>query len=69
MIMISSNHCFTATIEGNVIDINHIGELEIHAVDHSLTLSYLQRPGLLVIVLYLALTAKTLDIPASNHAE
>ena len=56
--MISPQHSITATIEGKVIDVTYVGELEIHAVltYHCATYSVLPGPPL-----YLALTAKTLN--------
>ena len=61
--MINAIHSITATIEGIVIDIIYVGELETHTVlmFHGVTDSVW--PGSLFIVLYVALTAKTLDTP------
>ena len=61
--MISAKHCITGTIEGNGIDIIYIGELEIHTVLMYHCATYSVSSGSLLIVLYLALTAKSLDTP------
>ena len=57
--MINAIHSITATIEGII----YVGELETHTVlmFHGVTDSVW--PGSLFIVLYVALTAKTLDTP------
>ena len=61
----SPKHSLAVTIEGKVIDIKYAGELEIHTVHRATSNVW---PGLLLIVLllialYLALIAKSLDIP------
>ena len=38
LIMISSKHTITATIEGNVVDLIDVGKLEIELLEHSLYL-------------------------------
>jgi len=58
--MISPKHGITSTIEGNAIDIIYVGELEIHKALKYHYANYRVWPGPLLIVLYLALTAKTL---------
>ena len=63
LIMISPKHGITASIEGNVIDITYVGELEIHAEFTYHSATYSVWPGPLLFVLYLAPTAKTLDTP------
>ena len=70
LILLSPKHSLAVTIEGKVIDIKHAGELEIHTVHRATSNVW---PGLLLIVLllivlllialYLALIAKSLDIP------
>ena len=64
--MIYLKHNITATIEGNVIDIIYVGEPEIQIVLTNSYLTYRVWPGPLLIVLYLALSAKTLDTLALN---
>ena len=59
--MICPQHSITATIEGKVIDIKYVGELEIHAVLTYHCATYSVLPGPSLIALYLALTAKTLN--------
>ena len=63
--MTSPKHNISATIEGNAVDIIYVGELEIHTVLTYHCANYSVWPGSLLIVLYLALTAKTLDTPCS----
>ena len=62
-IMISQKHSITAAIGGNVIDIIYVGELEIHTTLTYHYVTYSVWPCPLLIVLYLAFTAKTLHIP------
>ena len=64
--MISPKYSITATIKSNVIGIAYLGELEIHAVLMYHCATYSVWPGQLHLVLYLALTAKTMDTPAPN---
>ena len=66
LIMISTKHCITATIEDNVINITYVGEQEIHRVLTYHCATYSLWPRLLFIGLYLALSAKSLDTPALN---
>ena len=61
--MISQKLSITFTIDGNVIVIIYIGEIEIHTVLMYHCASYSVRPCPLLIVLYLALAAKILDTP------
>ena len=56
--MKSPKHRITANIEGNVVDITYIGELEIHTVSTHHFATYRALPGPSRILLYLALTAK-----------
>ena len=61
LIIISPKHCISVTIEGNVIEIIYVGELEILTIltYHYATFSVC--PGPLLIALDLTLTVKTLD--------
>ena len=61
--MINQKHNITATIEGNFIDFIFVGKLEITTVLAYHCATYSVWPGPLLIVLYLALNAKSLDIP------
>ena len=63
LIMIGPKHSITATIEGNVIDITYVDKLEIQTVFMYHCATYGAWPILLLIVLYLVLTAKSLDTP------
>ena len=56
LMVISPQHIINPTIKGNVIDVIYLGEHEAHA-------AYRVWPGLLLIAPYLALNAKSLDIP------
>ena len=66
--MISPKHSIIATTEGNVIDIIHVGELEIHTALAYHWAFYSVWPGLLLIGLYLALIAKSLNIPGLHYS-
>ena len=61
LIMISPKHIINATITANVVDIIYVGELEIHTALTYHCATYSVWPGPLLIVLYLALTAKPLE--------
>ena len=63
LIMDNPEHSISATIEGSVSYIIDAGELEIHTVLTYHCATYSVRPGPLTVVLYLALTAKSLDTP------
>ena len=64
LIIKSTKHSITATIEDNVSDITCAGKLETHTVlTYHCTASSVW-PGPLRIVPYLPITAKTLDNPA-----
>ena len=65
--MIRPKHSITATIENNVIDFIYVGELEMHTVVTYQCATYSVWPGPLLIVLYLALTAKTYETPAVSN--
>ena len=64
LIIVSSEHIITNTIEGNAIDITYVDELEFPTVltYHCATASVW--PSMLVIAQYFVLTVKTLDIPS-----
>ena len=62
-IVINLKHSIIFTIEGNVFDIIYVGELEVHTVLMCHCATYSLWPAPLYIALYLALAAKTLDIP------
>ena len=64
LIMISAKHSVSATIESNVIDIVYVDEIEIHTVLTYHCATYTVWPGPFLVVLYLALNAKSLDTPA-----
>ena len=66
--MNSPKRSITATIEGNVIDVIYVDELEIHAVLSYHCASYCVWPGPLLIVLYMTRTAKILDTPELEQA-
>ena len=68
LIMISPGQSITATIEGNVIDTIYVGELEIRTVLTYHCATYSVWLGQLLIVLYLTLTAKTLENAALGNA-
>ena len=61
LIIINLKHSISATIDINVIDTIYVGELEIHRVLTYHCATYSVWPSPLLIVLYLVLTAKTLD--------
>ena len=63
LVIISPEHSISAAIEGIVIDITYLGELEPHTVLPYHCVMYSVWPGPLFIVLYLALTANSLDTP------
>ena len=63
LMMISQKHSISATIEGNVIDIMYLGELEIHTALTYHCTTYSAWPGPFLIVLYLVLNAKSLETP------
>ena len=67
LIMISPKNSITATIEGSAIDSIYVGELETHTVLTNHCATYSAWPGPMLIVLYLALTAKTLDTFVYMH--
>ena len=62
-ILVGPKHSISAIIEGNIIDIIYVGELEIHTVLSYHCAIYSVWPNLLLIVLFLALNAKSLDTP------
>ena len=64
LIMIGPEHRINATIDINVIDIIYESELEIHTLITYHCASYSVWHGSLLIVLYLALPAKSMDTPA-----
>ena len=63
LIMIGTMHSIITTIEGYVMDITNIGEQEIQTVLTHHCATYSERPGPLLVALYLALTAGSLDTP------
>ena len=67
--MRSPEHSIIAAIEGNVIDVIYVGEREIHIVLTYHCAAYILWPGPLLIVLYLALSAKTLDTSLVHDRE
>ena len=63
LIMISPKHSNSATIEGDVIDLIYVGELEIHTVLACHCVAYSVWPGPLPVVLYVAPSAEISDSP------
>ena len=57
LIMISPKHGITAALEGTVIGIMYVGELEIHTVLTYQYVTYSARLGPFLIALYVAFTA------------
>ena len=61
--VISPKHSIAAVIEGNIINVIYVGELDIHTVlKHRCAICNVWSSPLL-IALYLDLAAKTLDAP------
>ena len=60
LVTICPKHSISAAIEGNVIDVTYVGDLEIHRVLTYHCPKYSVWPGLLLIVVCLALTVKSL---------
>ena len=61
--VICPKHSIAAVIEGNIINVIYVGELDIHTVLKHRCAIYSVWSSPLLIGLYLALTAKTWDTP------
>ena len=61
--MIGPEHSISATIEGSVIDVTYVAELQVHTVLTYHVLLIVCGPARCLLVPILALNAKSLDTP------